>query len=681
MSYPAAAQVAFQSMFADPTVRTLIKQKLQCKPKQIELPPCPTTDAIYDSFIEQLIDNYFLTEPNLTEVITETNVKVSELLTFYQTHRKSVATAIKHKQHDIYLDYLQYLFVNLNKLNKPDESHLVVLKNILYAYFNLRLHQPLPGACAMDTRAIIKNKLRRQSKSEPTTISKIKELFSQFDKLLLSFNRYFYVDKDYTITDFLLSGYINSRWLDLDETTLTSKEALEQYKLPAMLEKYFNGEASTFIYPLMQKRYGTIANTTPELSYCLDLTKILPDKSNFNIALIGCHGIDHFSSKAPGQNKLANTQHAVAAKIKQLDCDMGLQLGDNAYFNGIGYMQGYFFEASHALYAVRPNLSKMFWGIVAGNHEYGCWGHPDREGVESVLTGDKKLTHQNGLQRLLNQVLHTYVDNDGLHMPNRYYVMVHKNFAIVVIDSNTLIYDKPQQNWIINTVEKLAQQNKKIIIAAHHPLIYIGKRAEVACEWYNDYVKHAIDGGREGKATWIENNEHYQPVLITPEGEQLITPFDPKDLDVSGKQKPHLYNNIGKFLLAFVNLNKLNIDVWCCAHEHSLNVMRLETLNGQKITQVVAGGAGARIQKITKINPDSSFKGHSDLDPVSPHIKIASLQCELAADKHGFFTLNIAGNKIECTPYFLDLDKSPKSICYVRNGKPCDGCNVIACAI
>ena len=252
-------------------------------------------------------------------------------------------------------------------------------------------------------------------------------------------------------------------------------------------------------------------------------------------------------------------------------------------------------------------------------------------------------------------------------MPNRYYVLDYDYFAILVIDSNTLIYDEPQQHWIRSTIERLKPSKQWIGVAAHHPLIYMGKRAEHKCEW-DTYVKSTIGA----KDPWFTTADHYQPLMVTPTGLHKI--------DSPQKGHKHKYNNIGKFLLAFINHNELPIDVWLCAHEHFLGVMKLTTAKGNTITQITSGGAGAEVKldSIRYVDPAGNYNTKNEYT-ISPHLDEAKLQCELAAEQYGFFTLTLSKLKITCTPTLVENPKPDKFV-FIREGNTINGELCFTCA-
>lgn len=636
------------TLFSEDFIKLLLTKKITL----VEL----LTLQSYHQLLQQLVAHYLSTLDKQTKQIAPAIEAFTSIKEKYEQHIDSVAMYLKKLQHTIYIDFLTHIIEQLTLLaNKPkNEIARHAFLELLVAYFNYQLYQTLPGVEALRfPKAAYLKTLGRKTSS--TTIAMMKDCESCFTDFFANFiDTYPSGEKD-NILEILFSAYQSLKWSDQEGESINIT-ILEKNKKEPVLEKYFNGENQAMIEQLMRQRYGKLANPTPYVTYSLNLSPILTPKPSISIALIGCHGLDEFSNVI-SKSSIADKQKRVARLIKETNCDMGIQLGDNVYFNGIGMMQGNFYHVSNALYGTRNNLGKMFWAITAGNHDYGCWGHDTTDIAESIFRNDPNLKKENGLQRALNQVFHTYIDKDCLHMPNRYYVLEYDYIAILVIDSNTIVYDLKQQNWIVSTIERLKTNKKWIGIAAHHPLIYMGKRAEHDCEW-NKYFTSSVGA----KAPWFPKAEQYKPVLKTPKG--------PTILDLPTKDGRHKYNNIGKFLLAFIDKNKLPIHVWLCAHEHFLGAMNITLKSGSNITQITSGGGGAKVKpnSIRYIDKNGSYDTKSPYT-MSEHIVEAKLTCELALENHGFFSLTVSHESITCNAHIIpnqELDKfsyiNPKNI-------------------
>ncbi|MSP53265.1 MAG: hypothetical protein EXR81_03315 [Gammaproteobacteria bacterium] len=409
--------------------------------------------------------------------------------------------------------------------------------------------------------------------------------------------------------------------------------------------QHFTDDVFKIIQPMIERSYKDIVmKNTPAsptlLNFVLNLRKWCPpiQHQKFTISLVGCHGLDATPVAREIVDKIqqnADAQFGVANEMRKSDSDIVIQLGDNAYFHGIGNMaddeKNDFFTRNQQNYGRGDNLYNKPSIAVVGNHDcdfYGSYGFTERLNPDLV---DKTC-----MQRVLSQVLHTYHTSDHWNMPYRYYMLVHDFFILVVLDTNMFVIDPTQQKWFVETLSALKKQypDHWVIVAGHHPLVYLGKRADKDCEWAN-YPENM-------NKDFTGTSKPFEPSIYSAKVKKSMP------ISSSKKGERHPLNNVGEFLLAFIDANHdilPTIDIWLAAHEHFMTVVEMVLKNNRVIKQITSGAGGAKLSKIYQniSNPIEPKKG----------AYIKTLRSPFAALLHGYIDLQITPTGISFKPIAL----------------------------
>ena len=367
-------------------------------------------------------------------------------------------------------------------------------------------------------------------------------------------------------------------------------------------EDFFNWDTGNFIIDLdnfLTHRNPTWTTGRRSPSGIVYETR-MPDFLSFG--LVGCQGVDtwytwpahpRWAAASIGKN-LSNTAKGY----------FNFVLGDNVYNYGVTDPRSDLFKQT---------FSAIFKGlpcwVILGNHDYNMssasrWSYLRPDGT-SVKT-----------YRALCQVYYSYIKNEGTdydfvssegsmwNMPYPYYTLVSKKYNVVFIciDSNTLIFNLEQQNWVVETYEKFETMKlprdstsfhakpPSFILVSHHPFNYYSERAHKRCEW-KQYVQPGML--TEPK---LMLNRNINTTKTIPELEKRVDVTLPGNL-----------NTIGKILREFVEVNNLYFKASFNAHDHLLAHEKI-TLNykvGDVITQkivhqFISGGGGAKPNRVLR---------------------------------------------------------------------------------
>ena len=325
-----------------------------------------------------------------------------------------------------------------------------------------------------------------------------------------------------------------------------------------MLDRFTRSYNKKQIKALFLKLSGYIASTEVRrygLSVCneethfeLGINLCTPDNAPFKMVVTGCQG-----EGTKGQRDVAA---AMNENIQQKDTGrkFGLLLGDNFYDSGVDTPSDpKFYELFQQMYT-----QKYFWFAALGNHDWNF-----QNAIKTWL--GKSASHH---QKAMAQVDHTYYGRDRINkidtwlMPHRYYI-VETNWAnFIVLDSNTLCFDKTQQAWFkqILTDTKAKTPHRKNIVAMHHPLISVGKR--------------------------------YPGSDVNDVGQYLLPEYNyrgPRDTSLNNLLLRHfdaLKEELG---------SQCSIDLLLCAHDHFLAESYLPGLDCKQLT---LGGGGGHLQNV-----------------------------------------------------------------------------------
>lgn len=282
------------------------------------------------------------------------------------------------------------------------------------------------------------------------------------------------------------------------------------------------------------------------------------------VMVTGCQGtitdsIPEYWGKGPAVQRKIGRRMASTP-----DTNFRLLLGDNFYRWGVASeVDSKFRSGFESIYS----LDGKYTAAVLGNHDYNF----QTKKVQYLGASTRSLN------RALYQVLYTYQPNSMWFMPYRYYVIELPHANIVVVDSNTLVFDVIQQAWLKGILDTLGKESDKWnIIAQHHPLVSCGKR-------YPGNGHYDID------QYLMPDLTDYQGVINTS-------------------------NTMNALLNEFYTKAELKFDLLLCAHDHFLAATTLEHLEN-KPYQLTIGGGGGKLQNIEHSRiANWSMKSHGYLD-------------------------------------------------------------------
>jgi hypothetical protein len=575
--------------------------------------------------------------PSLYGALKDTDLQLEELGALRETiylHQPKVNGTGK-KQHLILLTdfifYLENIFEKFQRIGNPGLPNLCF--DLIFAYSNLDFYKsslidPRVRKLARATKlrnAVTTGALKEETTSH-TYIGTLESLLQEFCTKFLGIEMIHAFMRQHAGILPLRQAIFRLPDDAKQAEELVRTEYLSKEKLPthftSIIQRVFNDH--------IRLNYREYADSKYTLSINLQAMLPLAADNIFTIALLGCHGMNaSYISRAKAViTSIDTVQNDVAAQIKKKNCDMVMQLGDNAYYDGVEHcvtqsLNG-FFPTNFRKYGWRNNLSVMPSFVVAGNHDVGLWCKGD---FTSPL--QPTLHTQSALERELNLVLHTYTNNDHWNMPYRYYLLQHEHFVIIALDTNMLITDPDQQEWFVNTVKRIKAEfpRKWIIVTGHHPLIYLGKRAAEPCEW----------------RIYLQDRK---PVFYHRDG-------NPRDIPLSeDTSEPHYYNTIGKFCLALIQEHDLSIDLWTAAHEHFMAAVNIVLPKGKEIKQLTSGAGGAELKTIKYSYTQGNF----------PSVRKESASQKAQPSYELFKSVDVPF--WAAVPGFIQLQIKPNEICY-----------------
>lgn len=318
----------------------------------------------------------------------------------------------------------------------------------------------------------------------------------------------------------------------------------------------------------------------------LTIEKILLDNNRpVRFFTFGCQG-----NGGAAQLEVARQMDMLLADPNFDPPDFILVLGDNVYDYGASSANDPTFETNfHKIYSQFEHLRKIPFFIILGNHD---------ENLHSMNISHAE--SDKGIQRGIHEVAHTYfpdaratqnlyrsntdekiIDLDlgnlpAWNMPSPAYSLLCGNIQIFCIDSNTYISeylsfckgsaDKHNQVlWLSNEVKEAREQGRQIILALHHPLITVGKRA-----FHNDIHLYLSES-------------------------DIKSPTFQKQFSHLMEGKGPCYNQLLRE--AFIQQN-LVFDAVFTAHDHDMYYYNNKnTVSDYPLCQLTAGGGGGDLQK------------------------------------------------------------------------------------
>lgn len=346
---------------------------------------------------------------------------------------------------------------------------------------------------------------------------------------------------------------------------------------------------------------------------------------SYTFGLLGCHGVDGiiwgedglFSGYALPPTRRRALEEIGKELSNQQIYQFNFLLGDNFYhFGTTDPRSKQFATCFHRVFKNVPAFA------ILGNHDYNM--HGQAKGPLSIF----RLPHprMRKIYRAMCQVYHSYIDHmdhDKIlnkppygeyphytyphsefphkwNMPFRYYCLLSHdiNTVFICIDSNTLPFDKVQQQWLYKTYHGLKNCNdgriRNMILVSHHPLEYYGERALKDNEW-KKYVQDDLRNGLNNQS-FPEEPQIYRYDSSNPDG-TLITDAciagDPLD-----KNK-----TMGHYLKYFLEQNNLAFNVIFAAHEHLMAYEKIHMhyrnhTTSHIIHQFVSGAGGADLEAL-----------------------------------------------------------------------------------
>ncbi|WP_299007377.1 metallophosphoesterase [uncultured Shewanella sp.] len=300
------------------------------------------------------------------------------------------------------------------------------------------------------------------------------------------------------------------------------------------------------------------------------------------VGLVGCQGISGESGKIS-----TNIPLRIGRRLKSKlgPHDIAFLLGDNFYNDGLS--ANWKGQKKYNLRRYRNDFAHSFGLMpcfaILGNHDAyihgkSAWAIGNRFNIgRSTFTAFNKQrnsTPTRTIERQLAQVRLTYLNKVNPYlawnMPYRYYAMFSKIADFFVLDSSSFIYDKAQQQYLVNRyLARIAVANTKVLVL-HHPFLPAGKR-----------LGQEDDNAMYQKAFGVKN---------TPRG------------CVDSEEMGELIKSRIEALSVPGTAGPMQFDLIFCAHNHTMTIDTIP-LNSGSTTQIISGGGGA---PLVNSNLDSS---------------------------------------------------------------------------
>lgn len=348
--------------------------------------------------------------------------------------------------------------------------------------------------------------------------------------------------------------------------------------------------------------------------------------------LLGCHGIDTYAyamDRFPIQKKIT-----AAMSENHENSLINFILGDNFYHWGVDSEKDTLFERCfYKHFLNKPSL------VALGNHDYNIHGQ--------ALPGIIKHPFMRGIERAMFQVTHSYSNHsrkealrtrNTWNMPFRYYTSTSDkwNVHFVTIDSNTILFDKAQQQWLCEQYEDLARRNTDclFVLISHHPLQYFSKRANKGIdnldspEW-KKYVQSS-------EATLTKVPSYWPGNRFEAAGTEIP--------NCSVRTHADARNTVGKCIRFLLEHYNLKFKVEFAAHEHLMAYKKIDVTyqdgTVSPMHQFISGGGGAKLNK--PLDDYKEEKRNAD----------RSLE-EKVWHNWGYMHATIGSNILQVTPYIL----------------------------
>lgn len=276
--------------------------------------------------------------------------------------------------------------------------------------------------------------------------------------------------------------------------------------------------------------------------------------------------------------------------------DFVLILGDNVYDWGADSADDINIRKCFDDIYLRPTFTHLHhlpFFFILGNHD---------ENLQNAVRAVRR--NERGIVRGMHEVAHSYLEDEkygadskafiysrhvlqlnelpAYNMPRRYYSLIAGEVQIFCMDSNTYLKDyldwiqhpdtinatNNQAAWLAVEFAKAKAENRKVVLAQHHPLYTPGKRA-----YHNDL------------GIYLDNAD------IIELQQQFGIP--------AAKDTP--YN---LFLTECLRRQKLVFDAILAAHDHNLSYFnnKHEPVTNYEICQITAGGGGGELQERVKFS-------------------------------------------------------------------------------
>ncbi|APJ03360.1 metallophosphoesterase [Silvanigrella aquatica] len=202
--------------------------------------------------------------------------------------------------------------------------------------------------------------------------------------------------------------------------------------------------------------------------------KGLIENKEYNVIFFGCHG--------EGNQHHGKFIREYCNK-ENFEPDFFLLNGDNFYENGVESFHSPLFKKCFEDPYVKYFPRHTFFPIL-GNHDY----------AHSVKSRLMKIFHISKKADPYAQIGYSSINNSW-YMPGRYYSLNHQFmeiqkqplFEFFCIDSNTILLDNNQQEWLIHKVKSSKALWK--ILVSHHPILTKGHHAhEPDVTGFNQFI-------------------------------------------------------------------------------------------------------------------------------------------------------------------------------------------------
>lgn len=320
--------------------------------------------------------------------------------------------------------------------------------------------------------------------------------------------------------------------------------------------------------------------------------------------IMGCQGDGGQSQKevAALMNSVADRQENNPAFV--------LVLGDNVYDYGVDSPSHTDFDKYfHGIYANESltRLRQIPFFVLLGNHDSNQHTKKDiswykipvgedtsiNEVAHSYMPEASQFTTIDSKIRLYQQPNLTLQELPQWNMPYFYYSLIIGNTQIFCLDSNSYAKeflslqdgstasDKPNQaEWFKTEFEKARQNNRKIILAMHHPIYTSGKRS-------------------------LPNEHDSIHYLTSDEINKLNT-------ILHGDPEKDFTSSYNMLLNEILQRQQIEPDMVYAAHDHFMSYYNNKANENatRKICQITAGGGGGKLQERCSVLDYSAVACH-----------------------------------------------------------------------